>query len=107
VFKKKRRQGYRRLHGHRQFYTELFVKSIQAPGGEAAEADKTAVVVDPAKKAARLAKLATEGKTPAVKVKKAAGAKAAPKKAAGKKKSTAKKSGGAKKATTTKKKASK
>lgn len=34
VFKKKRRQGYRRLNGHRQPYTELFVKEIQGPNGQ-------------------------------------------------------------------------
>src|SRR5690242_8218270 len=28
IFKKRRRQGYRRLTGHRQPYTEIFVKSI-------------------------------------------------------------------------------
>ncbi|MCB0411055.1 MAG: 50S ribosomal protein L21, partial [Bdellovibrionales bacterium] len=31
VFKKKRRQGYRRMHGHRQFFTEIFIKSITSP----------------------------------------------------------------------------
>lgn len=39
VLKKKRRQGYRKLQGHRQSFTELFVKSIQAPG-LSAKADK-------------------------------------------------------------------
>ena len=90
VFKKKGRQGYRRLHGHRQFYTELFVKSIQGPTGETAEAKSTAVVVNPAKKIERLEKLKADGKKPAVK--KAATKKtAAPKKAAVKKKAAAKK----------------
>lgn len=105
VFKKKRRQGYRRLHGHRQLFTELFVKSIKAPSGEVSEAEGQAQVVDPAKKAERLAKLNAEGKTAAPKkakvAKKAAAPKAAKKKATG----AAKKSGGAK--ATTKKKASK
>lgn len=32
VLKKKRRQGYRKLQGHRQSFTELFVKAIAAPG---------------------------------------------------------------------------
>jgi large subunit ribosomal protein L21 len=100
VFKKKRRQGYRRLHGHRQLFTELFVKSIQSPGGEVSEAEGQAQVIDPAKKAARLAKLQVEGKTQAKPAKKAA-PKAAPKKA------VKKKSGAKKKATTTKKKAAK
>ncbi|MCB0386789.1 MAG: 50S ribosomal protein L21, partial [Bdellovibrionales bacterium] len=34
VFKKKRRQGYRRMRGHRQPFTELFVKSITNPEGQ-------------------------------------------------------------------------
>lgn len=43
VFKKKRRQGYRRLNGHRQPMTELFIKEITSPNGEVtkAEAKKT------------------------------------------------------------------
>lgn len=28
VFKKKRRKGYRRLNGHRQYFTKVLVKSI-------------------------------------------------------------------------------
>ena len=31
VFKKKRRQGYRRMQGHRQYFTEIFIKSITSP----------------------------------------------------------------------------
>ena len=34
VFKKKRRQGYKRMRGHRQSYTELLVKEVVAPNGE-------------------------------------------------------------------------
>lgn len=64
VFKKKRRQGYRRLQGHRQFYTELFIKTIKSPSGELSEAEGRAVVVDPAKKAARIAKFLESGKKP-------------------------------------------
>lgn len=101
VFKKKRRQGYRRLHGHRQLFTELFVKAIHSPTGEVSEAEKSAVVIDPAKKAERVAKFnaaqaaASEGK-PVKKVK--------AKKAVAVKKKTATKKAGAKKATATKKK---
>ncbi len=83
VFKKKRRQGYRKTQGHRQEYTELFVKSITSPDGESATAEL--------KKAAK----STEEK-PAKK-------KAAKKKTA--KKKTAKKKTSKKK--TTKKKAAK
>lgn len=39
VFKKKRRKGYRKLQGHRQDYTQLFVKSITSPDGEADTAE--------------------------------------------------------------------
>lgn len=42
VLKKKRRQGYRKLQGHRQDFTELFIKSIQSPNGEVSKADKEA-----------------------------------------------------------------
>lgn len=42
VLKKKRRQGYRKLQGHRQNFTELFIKSIQAPNGEVSKASKEA-----------------------------------------------------------------
>lgn len=99
VFKKKRRQGYRRTQGHRQLFTELFIKSITAPDGERSNAASEALIIDPAKKAERLAKLAAAGtavakskkvvaKKTAVKKVAAAGKK---KKAAGKKKTTAKK----------------
>ncbi len=38
VFKKKRRQGYRRTQGHRQMYTKLFIESISSDkGSEIAE----------------------------------------------------------------------
>ncbi len=108
VFKKKRRQGYRRLHGHRQLYTELFVKSIQAPGGEVSEAEKTAQVIDPAKKVARLAKLNLAAKTPeAKKAREEKSASSAARAKAPKKKAVAKKSSGGAKKAPAKKKASK
>ena len=116
VFKKKRRQGYRRLGGHRQPYTELFVKSIKNPDGQVANAESKPVVFDPEKRAAKQAKTievrkawkqkvrqagetagAPEAK--AAKAAKAPGKKAAGKKTAGaaKKKTAAKKTTGAKK----------
>ena len=49
VFKKKRRQGYRRMAGHRQPYTELFVKSITSPDGSIMKSEKKAIVIDPVK----------------------------------------------------------
>lgn len=87
IFKRRRRQGYRRLTGHRQPYTELFIKAIVGPNGEKAISEKNAAVKDPAKKAARLAAQA-EGGAPAKKVAKKA---AAPKAKKVAKKSTAKK----------------
>jgi len=113
VFKKKRRQGYRKLQGHRQFYTEVFVKAITAEG-QSSKAEQNAVVYDPVKKDERMLKVAEwreknrqmgarseEGDTPV------ASKKAAPKKAAAaKKKAPKKKSGGAKKAKSTAKKKS-
>lgn len=96
IFKRRRRQGYRRLTGHRQPYTELFVKAIVSPNGEKEVSEKKAHIIDPAKKAAKLAAQASEGKT-AKKPAKAAKKKAAPKakaaapkaKKAAKKKTTA------------------
>ena len=54
VFKKKRRQGYRRLRGHRQIFTELFVKSITNPEGDTEASEKQPLVFDPMKKIQRL-----------------------------------------------------
>lgn len=56
VFKKKRRQGYRRTNGHRQSYTELFIKAITNPEGQTAKADSQAQVHNPEKKAEQVAK---------------------------------------------------
>ena len=39
VVKFKRRKNYLRQHGHRQHFTELEIKSIQASGGEVARPD--------------------------------------------------------------------
>ena len=84
VFKKKRRQGYRRTNGHRQNFTELFVKAITSPSGEVSKAEANPVVIDPAKTAERKAmheaKLADMPK--AERKEKVAKKKAAPKKAA-------------------------
>lgn len=83
VFKKKRRQGYRKLNGHRQSFTELFIKEITAPDGESDATKKAAPVRDPeAKKAEKV-----EAKT----TKKAATKKKVAKKATAKKKTTKKK----------------
>ncbi len=97
VFKKKRRKGYRKVQGHRQDYTQLFVKAITSPDGESDSAEMRV-----AEK--KEAKPATEKKA----AKKTASKKKATKKKATKKKTTKKKSASKKKATkkkTTKKKA--
>lgn len=97
VFKKKRRQGYRKMQGHRQLFTELFVKSITTPEGQKVETDKPALIIDPvkiqARKAAAAEKQKETKKTKSSKVAKVAKktAKKAVKKTASKKK-TAKKS---------------
>lgn len=46
VFKKKRRQSYRRLNTHKQEFTELFIKSITSPDGKVAKSDAQPKVLD-------------------------------------------------------------
>jgi len=117
VFKKKRRQGYRKMQGHKQFYTELFVKSIVSPEGEE-QTDKKANVFNAAKKIEELNKTAevkrierhsSKSNTTEAPIKKKAAKKSTAKKKAVKKKVTkkavAKKT--AVKKTTTKKKTAK
>lgn len=82
VFKKKRRQGYQRTHGHRQNLTVLRVTDISPDGKKAAA--KPAAKAEPKAPAPEkpAAKTPTEDKTPA---KKPVAKKAAPKAAAEKK----------------------
>jgi large subunit ribosomal protein L21 len=104
IFKKKRRQGYRRFKTHRQPFTELFVKAISLDG-KVTKAEHEAKVIDVDQ--VRQARIATRSekvvKTPggklAVEAKKAAKAKAPVKKAAGKKAGPAKGKTAAKKKT--------
>ena len=113
IFKKKRRQGYRRTGGHRQPYTELFVKSITNPDGQTVNAEGKAQVFNPEKRAARIAKTAElrQQRKSAPRQKASAGADAPAERSAKKpaaktsKKVAAKKpaAAGAKKKTTTKK----
>ena len=87
VFKKKRRKGFRKKNGHRQYLSQILIEgiSVKAPAKKAAaktEDVKTEKAAPAAKKAAPAKKTATkEAKAPA----KAAPKKAAPKKAAAKK----------------------
>lgn len=46
VFKKKRRQGYRKFATHKQDFTELFIKAITSPDGKVVKSDESAKVVD-------------------------------------------------------------
>jgi large subunit ribosomal protein L21 len=77
VFKKKRRKGFQKKNGHRQYLTELVIESIVAKG-----AKKTAAKAEPKKetpvKAAPVKKAAPKAKAPKAKAEKA---KAAPKEA--------------------------
>ncbi len=62
VFKKKRRKGYRKMQGHRQQYTQLFVKAITSPDGESdsAEMKVQAKTEKPAEKNSATKKKATK-----------------------------------------------
>ena len=66
VFKKKRRKGYKKRNGHRQYLTQIVIEGITAAGGTKKAAAKKAVVAEEA---------ATE-EVEAPKVKKAAAPKA-------------------------------
>ncbi len=74
VFKKKRRKGYRKKNGHRQYLTEIVVESIIAKGAKKTTAEK-AKEEKPAAKKAEVKKEAPK----AAPVKEAAKPKAAPK----------------------------
>ncbi len=115
VFKKKRRQSYRRFGTHKQSFTELFIKSITSPDGQSTKADAKPVVKDMEavrneriqtkiadSRARAEAMIGKNAKTaaPAPKAKKAAPKKAAAKKAPAKAKAPSKRA--AKKATTKK-----
>ncbi|MCF6131781.1 50S ribosomal protein L21 [Flavobacterium wongokense] len=69
VFKKKRRKGYKKRNGHRQYLTQIVIEGISATGGKkAAKAEKA--VAEP--KAEKVEKAAAEPKAPkAPKAKKA------------------------------------
>lgn len=110
VFKKKRRQNYRRTHGHRQAGTVLRIDEVLMPGAprkprKAAAAPKAAEAKPEKKAPETKAEPKKEAKQPATK---AAPEKAAPKKtatkAAPKKPATKKKAPAKKKAPTKKKK---
>jgi large subunit ribosomal protein L21 len=78
VFKKKRRQGYRKMQGHRQWFTELFVQSITTPEGQTFNTENKPLIIDPAKIQAR--KEAAAEKQKETKTAKSSKVEAAPKK---------------------------
>jgi large subunit ribosomal protein L21 len=83
IFKKKRRHNYRRLNGHRQHLTTLYITNVALGGNSLAKSDYKAPV---AKKADAPAAEAKQAKKPAAKAAKPAAKKeAAPKKPAAKK----------------------
>ncbi|MBT8184410.1 MAG: 50S ribosomal protein L21 [Eudoraea sp.] len=83
VFKKKRRKGYQKKNGHRQYLTELVIESIVAKGAKKAAPAKAKVekpkkaspAASPKKEAAPIAKSGSEKAAP----KKATPKKVAPK----------------------------
>ena len=93
VFKKKRRKGYQKLNGHRQYLTELWIEAILGKGEKFDASKSTApaprVERNAAPKAKTNAAKATAAKEAAPK--KVAAKKAAPAKAAAPKKAAAKK----------------
>lgn len=89
VFKKKRRKGYQKLNGHRQYTTELWIEAILGKGEKFDASKSTAptpkVKAEPTKKVKKEAAPKTEAAAKKAAPKKAAAKKAAPKKAAAKK----------------------
>lgn len=87
VFKKKRRKGYKKMNGHRQYLTELWIESILGKGEKFDASKSTAPAPKAAKVAEPKAKKTTKAEAPAAKApaKKAPAKKAAPKKTATKK----------------------
>ena len=75
VFKKKRRKGYKKKNGHRQYLTEIQINDIKASGAKKAAAKKEEA---PAKEAAPKAE--AKKAAPKAEKKEAAPKKAAPKK---------------------------
>lgn len=67
VFKKKRRKGYQKLNGHRQYLTELLIEDLKGGGAKKATAKKTTTTTTTTKAAApkKETKATTEKKTTA------------------------------------------
>ncbi len=74
VFKKKRRKGYKKKNGHRQYLTEIFVKDVIASGFKSDKKKEAKPVAKkaPAKKVAKAAPVAEPAKFADVKEEKVA-----------------------------------
>ena len=57
VFKKKRRKGYRKKNGHRQYLTQIQISNISASGRKKSESKKTAAPVKEDQPAAKAVKV--------------------------------------------------
>ena len=95
VFKKKRRKGYKKKNGHRQFLTEIQIDGIAVGGAKKKAAPKKEAAEEAAAPKKAVPKKAAAKKTAP---KKETEAKATPKKAAPKKAAAPKKEAAAKKA---------
>ncbi|GIZ10424.1 50S ribosomal protein L21 [Flavobacterium sp. UMI-01] len=62
VFKKKRRKGYKKRNGHRQFLTQIVIEGITATGAKKATAKKAVAAEATTEEAAPKAKKATKAK---------------------------------------------
>ena len=95
VFKKKRRKGYQKMNGHRQYLTELWVEAILGKGekfdASKSSAPKAVAKAEPVAKVKKTAASKTEAAPSRSTAGKAAAKKAAPKKVAAKKDAPAKK----------------
>ena len=81
VFKKKRRKGYKKRNGHRQYLTQILVEGISATGGKKAAKAEAAPKAEKATVATEEAEAPKKAKAPkAEKTEEAAPKKAAPKK---------------------------
>jgi large subunit ribosomal protein L21 len=69
VFKKKRRKGYKKRNGHRQYLTQIVIESIVASGAKKAAPAKKEEAATPKKEAAPKAQKAVEAEVKQVKPK--------------------------------------
>jgi len=67
VFKKKRRKGYQKLNGHRQYMTQIQIEGISEKGGAAPQADSQQKPAEKAAEAKKPAATAAAEKKPAAK----------------------------------------